>query len=251
METEPSLTPPRRRWEVDAVRGIFVALMILYHAGWDLEHFGIYTGPPLEKGWMLAIRQVVGGLFIGLVGVGFVLTEQREPDPEVRRRRWLTRGLKLWLWGLVISAITATLIPGKMVIFGILHLIGTAYLLAPLLLRLGRVTAWAGLLLLVLRLPLRTYRPSWRWLLPLGVEPLGHITVDYFPLVPWLGTILLGIAVGRSLYPAPGVTRLRLPAEPPRSLRPFIWAGRRALLLYLIHQPILFGILALFGFTLW
>lgn len=67
------------------------------------------------------------------------------------------------------------------------------------------------------------------------------------PVLPWFGVSLLGVFVGRILYPQ-GMSRLVLPelanALPIRSLR---FLGQHTLLIYLIHQPILLGLLSLLG----
>jgi uncharacterized membrane protein len=76
-------------------------------------------------------------------------------------------------------------------------------------------------------------------LLVLGVEPEGGAGVDWYPLLPWLAPALVGLAVGRALYPGGvrGPWGARLPTPP--------WArevgalGRHALPIYLVHQPVL------------
>jgi uncharacterized membrane protein len=72
--------------------------------------------------------------------------------------------------------------------------------------------------------------------------------VDYYPVLPWFGLALLGIFTGYSLYPQ-GVRRFSLPdgsAFPPFQALRFL--GRHSLLIYVIHQPILIGLLMALGF---
>jgi uncharacterized membrane protein len=74
----------------------------------------------------------------------------------------------------------------------------------------------------------------------LGVPPEGGAGVDWYPLLPWLGPALAGLAVGHMLYPGGrrgGWGRL-LPAAPPWAGLAG-WPGRHALPIYLVHQPVL------------
>ena len=85
------------------------------------------------------------------------------------------------------------------------------------------------------------------WLIWLGVPEQGRAMVDYYPLLPWSGAALLGVVAGRILYPQ-GLRRFVLPlpgnAAPIRLLR---FLGHHSLLIYLIHQPILLGLLITLG----
>jgi uncharacterized membrane protein len=65
-------------------------------------------------------------------------------------------------------------------------------------------------------------------------------TEDYVPLLPWFGVVLVGIAVGwwvveRRLRASQWVSRA--------SAQWLIWLGRHSLLVYMVHQPIMIGIL--------
>ena len=80
------------------------------------------------------------------------------------------------------------------------------------------------------------------WLLPLGLLWPIFASYDYFPLIPWFGVFLAGAALGKTVY-APGKSLL---LRPPRET--FInFAGRHSLLIYVVHQPVIMGILYLLG----
>lgn len=87
-----------------------------------------------------------------------------------------------------------------------------------------------------------------RWLLPrglyancftayLGFYPLGFFSTDYFPLLPWLFLFWAGFY----LYHLIGRERMK----PLRRLvcPPLGWLGRHSLVLYLLHQPVIFGVM--------
>ena len=78
------------------------------------------------------------------------------------------------------------------------------------------------------------------WLLPLGIHSPEFASYDYFPLVPWFGVFLAGAALGKWAY-APG--RSLLPLSPRETFINF--AGRHSLLIYLVHQPVIMGVLYL------
>ena len=65
--------------------------------------------------------------------------------------------------------------------------------------------------------------------------------------MPWVGVVLIGVAVGRAFYPggARGRWCARLPAAAPAALSPPAAAGRHSLLIYLAHQPLLIALVAL------
>ena len=61
------------------------------------------------------------------------------------------------------------------------------------------------------------------------------------PLLPWLGVVLLGMALGSRLSRAP-VTATTAPSRAGKGLA---WLGRHSLLIYLLHQPLLMGVIGL------
>ena len=87
------------------------------------------------------------------------------------------------------------------------------------------------------------------WLIWLGVEYPGFSSVDYTPIIPWFGVILLGISAGHVLVPQKGLlVRLPKPWKASSPVGVLTFLGRRSLIIYLLHQPLLFGCLYLMRF---
>jgi uncharacterized membrane protein len=76
-----------------------------------------------------------------------------------------------------------------------------------------------------------------RWLWPFGFLYPGFSSADYFPLLPWLFLFLFGAWLGGRVTGGGGPDWLRVKVPPALT-----WPGRHSLLLYLVHQPILYGI---------
>jgi len=239
----PSSSP--RLWEVDALSGVAILMMIIYHAAWDLDFWDLV---PLQAGvgpWRVFARPTAI-LFIFLVGLSLTLSytaiRARHPDRPAALY-YAQRGLRIIGWGMVITIVTRLAVGEAAVLFGILHFIGSSIILSYPLLRfrlvnlaLGAVTVVAGLAINRVTLPLP-------WLLWIGLPPTNWYTVDYFPLMPWFGVVLLGIFTGNTLYTR-GVRHFDLPnlslCLPVRALS---FLGRQSLAIYLIHQPLLLTVL--------
>ena len=76
--------------------------------------------------------------------------------------------------------------------------------------------------------------------MPLGLVPPEMAWGDFFPIFPWLFVFLAGAFLGR--YVKEG----RFPPFLYKThIRALAFVGRHSLLIYLAHQPLLFGILTL------
>jgi uncharacterized membrane protein len=82
------------------------------------------------------------------------------------------------------------------------------------------------------------------YLMPLGLPWKSFATSDYFPLLPYLGWFLLGSVIGRTAYRRKTTLLPLVNSENP-IIRFFSFCGRQSLWIYLLHQPILSGILTL------
>ncbi len=231
-----------RIWEIDFLRGLSIVLMVGYHLLYDLgamvglkSFFGFSTD--LSTPAWLAAQYFFAALFVVLSGISSTLS-----------RGNVRRALKLLAVAIVITGATYAFNSAAAIHFGILHCLGVSILLyglaferatAPACAASGAVILLAGLALPAI---LKSMPVRFDWLLPLGIHTPGYSSFDYFPLFPWLGVFLVGVALGKSVY-APGrsLIRRRLPVT-------FInHAGRHSLLIYILHQPIILAVLYLFG----
>lgn len=248
-----SITPVRvlradRLWEVDALRGVAILMMVIYHLLWDLASLGGYD-ISLRSGFWSYWQIVTASLFTGLVGLSLTLSYNRERQTHPTGSLWskyVIRGLTVLTWGLVIGVVTyLALGTGYYVRFGILHLIGLSIILAYPLLRFRWVNLALGIALTLLGPAIQGLRLDLPWLEWLAPTPGSG--VDYAPLIPWFGRVLIGIFLGNMLYPG-GRRRFALPDFGHNALvMPLRLLGENSLLIYLIHQPILLATLALLG----
>lgn len=239
-----------RFWELDALRGVAIIMMVIFHLMWDLWFFGVLPDVELYAGFWKYFQRTTATLFIGLVGVSLTVSYRRK-----RRRSNATgslfpyfarRGLTLIAWGVLFHLVVWTLGIG-VVHFGVLHLIGTSIILAYPFLTLRWPNLFLGLGIIALGGYVAGIHPDTAWWVWLGMHPIPYAAVDYFPLIPWFGVVLLGIFIGNTLYDENGL-KIALPDLshwlPVRTLG---FLGRHSLFIYLIHQPLLFAILVLIG----
>lgn len=234
-----SQTKRERIWEVDALRGILILCVILSHSLYYAANvLGRFTLPEPVR----FVMQYGGLLFVLLSGLSATLGS-----------RSFRRGLLVFAGGMALTAGSLAAVrfgwlSEDMVIrFGVLHLLGLAMMLYPLLKKLPSAALLAlglGLLALGYWLELRPVMVETTWLFPLGLRYPGFTSGDYFPMAPHLGWFCLGVVLGRRLYPE---KRTRLPgvnAETPffRFLR---WCGRNSLYIFILHLPLLGGIMML------
>jgi uncharacterized membrane protein len=226
--------------------------MIIYHFTWDLVYFKLVDIDLMSGGWKVFPR-FIATTFLLVMGISLTLSFNRERLRTGRGNlfvKYLRRGAKIFGLGLIITLATYFFIGRGFVVFGILHLLGASSILAyPFLHRNRWVSLAAGIVLIGAGLYLDRLVVTFPWLLWLGVKQVGRYMVDYYPLLPWFGVALIGIFSGYTFYPG-GMPRFNLPEAlallaPIRGLR---FLGRHALLIYVIHQPILLGLLIGLGF---
>ncbi|MBI2445068.1 DUF1624 domain-containing protein [Candidatus Micrarchaeota archaeon] len=228
-----------RFWEIDVTRGIAVVLMLVYHFLFDLNFLGLvrldFSSLPL-----VAFQRLVAFLFLSLVGVSLVLTRMRGVDFKTQA----TRATGLFCIAILVTAATFVY-PGPangMIVFGILHFIAVSVLLGYFFTRLP---SWANLALGALIIGAGSWlstlpSASTPWLLWLGLPPANFYTLDYYPLIPWFGIVLFGIFMGQVMAPFSKPLSGR---KMPQLMHGLNFLGRNALVIYLFHQPVLFGIL--------
>jgi uncharacterized membrane protein len=239
-----------RFFEVDFFRGCAIVTMVIYHLLYDLYAFGSLQ-IELFRGFWKAFQVATASTFLFVAGISLFLSYARllKRGEKPTFLKYLKRGLTILGWGMVITVFTYFALGTWYVRFGILHCIGTAVILGYLFLVLPGAfpPLLGGALCLAGGIFLARQTFSFSWLLPLGFVPHTFQTVDYFPLLPWLGVVLLGIAFGKHFYR--GYER-RFPFPDWSGFLPvrgLTFLGKHSLTVYLLHQPILIVLLYLLG----
>jgi uncharacterized membrane protein len=233
-----------RYWEIDLVRGIAILMMVLFHTVYDLSFFSIFP-VNVSSGFWRYFALATASLFLLVVGISLTLSRARAASTISKYQlalKFVYRGAGIFLLGLLITLCTWLYLGEGFIVFGILHLIGVSIILSPLFFPLKKFAIITGLLCIAIGCYFTTMTGP-LWLLPLGIHPATFWSVDYEPIFPWFGMVLIGMGLGEYLYPD-GVRRFALPSLPQAFIRLLAFPGRHSLIIYLVHQPIIILLLA-------
>ncbi|MBX3015297.1 MAG: DUF1624 domain-containing protein [Caldilineaceae bacterium] len=255
LEQQPQASLPTtakapRYWEIDTLRGVAIIMMVIFHLMWDLVAFRIMPDVILYAGFWKYFQRTTAISFLLLVGVSLTVSYRRanakRPAGEALFPKFFWRGLRIFGIGMGFTLFAWATSFGY-VQFGILHLIGSAIILTYPLLRYRWLNFGLWAIFFALGgLIQHAYLPH-NWLLWLGLHTRFYAPLDYFPLIPWLGVVLLGVAIGNTVY-GPTGRIIPLPDLSDRWLvRGLQWLGRHSLVIYVIHQPLLLAILFALG----
>lgn len=246
----------KRFAEIDSFRGLAVSGMVLYHVLFDLSMIGLIE-VGIVNPYFDTFADVTAASFFVIVGISMNISFSRERGKSegrmARAKKYLLRGVKLIGLGTIITGVTYFLYPDFVVLFGALHFIGSSVILSYFLLEYTysfnspvRILAYLITMSAVFLLDglLGSLEVSQPFLIWLGAVPSGFQSLDYFPLLPWFGFVILGLILGWIFYPEGRrrVNFLKFEA------RPIQFLGRNALIIYFFHQPAIY--LGIFIFAL-
>lgn len=262
MEIEPVEKKParakRRRIELlDELRGLAVFCMIFYHGFFlvgDVFHYA-------PGGWLMNFfmpaEPFFAGLFIIISGISSRLSHSN-----------MARGLKLLAVAMAFTVITVAVLPHfgiteMGIYFGILHFLSISMLIFALIRPfLNNINPVWGVLICIalyiltantgngywgiapdfkLLIPAKLYDVP--YLFPLGIHTKAFTSADYFPLFPQIFIFLSGTFFG--VYVKAG----RVPEWAYKKRVAFCgWLGRHALLIYILHLPVIYFIIFIVKF---
>lgn len=223
----------KRLTGIDALRGVALLMMVIYHAAFDVDYLGILAMDMTHGAWGVW-RRITQFLFLGLVGVSV----------ELSRRGFggqLKRGAFIFALGMGVTLATWLTVGDGFIKFGVLHFIGVA--VPVVVLFKGRPWSAVALALVCLGVGAEFSQKVVEnaWLFPVGLKTGHFYSLDYFPIFPWLAVPLLGLALVEWFPLKPEPRGLELLGR----VKPLVAMGRHTLLVYLLHQPILYYALML------
>ena len=234
--------------ELDILRGVAIISMIFLHILWDLDYFGLI---PLDSG-VYQYNKIIPAIFFLLIGICLMITVNRKkavPD-KIWKQHLLVRGLWVFSLGMIFTIITLIFMPEKPIFFGVLHCIGLSIILSiPFLHFRAYNLVFAGVIFVatyIVNLFPAENPTILHFALGFHQADVSKYTIDYFPLLPWFGICLFGIALGSWLY-KDGKRNFKFPdLSQHKSVSLFSWIGEHSLTIYLFHQPVIAGVLTLF-----
>ncbi len=236
---------------LDSLRGLTLISMIAYHGAWDLVYIAGVRWPWYGGRGAFVWQQSICWTFILLSGFCVPLSS-----------RPVLRGLQVSLCGALVTLVTWAFLPEDIVICGVLTMIGAAMILTGLLRGLLEKIPSAEMVLACMILFIMTryvnsgFIGIWKLrLLPLpsswyanygtaflGFPFPGFFSTDYFSLLPWIFLYLAGFFLCRTCqqtgFIRSGFFRVRIPG--------LEFLGRHSLLIYMLHQPVLYAGIAAF-----
>ncbi|NPD16879.1 DUF1624 domain-containing protein [Xinfangfangia sp. D13-10-4-6] len=222
----------------DLARSLALVAMVVFHFTWDLAMFGLIAPETAFSGFFWYFARITAGSFIFLAGMGLWMAH----GAGIRWPGFWRRLAKIALAAALVTLGTRIAMPEAWVFYGILHSIAVSSLLGLAFLR------WPPILRLVLAGGI--FALPWLWSHPaldgplvwLGLSGRIPVTVDYEPLFPWFAPFLAGMSLAQLF--ARHQVWARIEPRSTRFLRALAWPGRHSLAIYLIHQPLLIGLLA-------
>ncbi len=222
--------------------------MVIFHLLWDLNFFG-YIQIDLWSGFWLVLGRMVQTIFIFTTGLTLSISYQAvvHKGKTVSLLSRASHAAKLLGFALVITLLSWLMFQGDLIVFGILHFMGVSVLLSLLFLPLQRWNVLLGIFIMMTSPWVTTITTDLELLSFVGVNNMHSTALDYFPLFPWFGLFLIGVGSYFYLYPKHvsviSWTWLhRLPGY-----ATWCFLGKRSLPVYLVHQPILFGLIWLYA----
>ena len=221
------LSPSRKRYFIiDQIRGVAIVLMVFFHLFYDLTIFGaVSINFSKEPFWYFLPRVIV---FLFLTAVGLSLSVAHEK--KVQWKKFFPRLYKITLLAICVSIMTWFMFPKAWVYFGTLHCIALCSLMALPFLRFPKLSLFIALSLLI---PSALFDKNLPWF------TLSHASMDYISPFPWFGVVCLGLFLKTKGFHTINLGHGKV-------LSALSLLGRHSLKIYILHQPLLFGVLYIF-----
>jgi len=226
---------------LDVFRGWAILLMVMYHFAYDLKYFAYISSNLDKESFWVYRRYLIVFMFLVSMGMGLKLTYRSGIAWHKVKKRTLILGVS----SLLVTVVTYIQFPHTWVYFGVLHFILVASWLGLIFLPYPRFSLATAILIL-----LGSY---FGWLhthhLFTFFQPIFHLPVHYSQdivrLFPWFAVVLIGMVIVSYQIHIKLFSNVLFSTSffPNRTLA---FLGRHSLIVYLVHQPILFALFMLF-----
>jgi uncharacterized membrane protein len=209
---------------LDALRGIAVIWMVIFHTCYDMRMLG-FINWNFSSGFWYAFPRIIAFTFLFCVGMSLNFAH----SPRIRWKSVGQRSLKLGLSALAISISTYLTFPNQWIYFGTLHCILAGSILGVILVN-KRKLAFAIMILILIAQYGLGYDIKW------VSSIMQRQSMDFIPIYPWFWAVLMGILVGPYLSKNRHIGTIKSP-------KLLSVLGTHSLKIYLLHQPFIFGVL--------
>jgi len=221
---------------LDIFRGYAILLMVIFHFSFDLNNFHIVDFDLKHGDFWRYFRFLIVSMFVFLAGISLYLAHQNSVDFKKVKKRLLILGGASTL----VTIGSYTQFPNSWIYFGILHFFLFASLIGLLFLRLPKISFMLGLAII---LGYNFHLIDMHWLFKLLQEPLHlplRYTEDLANVIPWFGVFLLGVSFANFQLHYKLFNNSFFNSKH-KVNSTFAYLGKHSLLIYLVHQPILFS----------
>ena len=209
---------------LDFLRGLAIVQMVIFHAAFDLTIFKFLHINFQDDPFWYPFPRVIVFNFLICVGMSLRLVHLEKINWSLVRSRFALLGSI----ALGITIVTYFAFPKNYIFFGTIDAIALCSLFGVFFLRFPKSSGIVGALMLALNIYFQpTIIPISKW--------LGVVSMDYIPFIPWFGATLVGIYL-HSI----GVHKLALTQN--RLTRFIQKMGKKSLIIYVLHQPVLFSL---------
>ena len=224
---------------IDCIRGSAIVAMMLYHFGFDLNMQG-YIAQDINHNatWQMA-RSLILSTFLFVAGFSMVLATHH----NISRR--LIRLARISACAILVSIVSYFMFPDSWIFFGVLHFVVVGSIICWIVMPYKKLLFILSLVLIAFGLFFQSplfNQPFLQWM---GMMTYKPITEDYVPLLPWLGVMMIGAAIGQWTLTKKDIWLFDNKLS--TVLFPVQWLGQHSLIAYMLHQPLLLGALGIFG----
>ena len=245
-----------RYYEIDFIKGIAVILMVIFHIFYLCKYMGIKSYDP-DSPLLHLIARIAHTTFIICMGINLTLCKQKSKKNKKSNKEYyksiLYRCMTYLVLSFIISYVSYLAFGENLFIkFGIIHFMTIGVFITSIFADKPKISMITSILIIIIDLLIELNKLSFNNF----NKYIGFITglnlkfnsLDYFPLIPWIAISLFGVIIGNTLYSNfnrnyKELKKISNKIENNSILKLISIFGKKSLLIYLFHFPLIYLIL--------